>query len=98
MIDSAFTVDPNCDREFLKKIPDYLSEFNAGYTEHVVRLMEKYGKPVLGVSLLADGDGSTVTNVDGTPYKGIAFPAPERAVAALAAMYSYKRWLDMEGS
>jgi len=97
MIESAFTVDPNCDRQFLEKIPHLLEEFNTRYTEHVVRLMEKYGKPVLGVGLLADGDSHTVTNVEGTPFKGVVFPAPERAVTALAAMYSYKRWLEMEG-
>jgi acyl-CoA synthetase (NDP forming) len=97
MIESAFTVDPHCDRSFLEKIPHFLAEFNTRYTEHVVRLMEKYGKPVLGVSLLAEGDSHTVTNVEGMPFKGVAFPAPERAVSALAAMYSYKRWLDLEG-
>jgi acyl-CoA synthetase (NDP forming) len=97
MIDSAFTVDPHCDRSFLKKIPHFLADYNMRYTEHVVRLMEKYGKPVLGVSLLAEGSSRIVTNVEGTPFKGIAFPAPERAVKALAAMYTYKRWLDLEG-
>ena len=51
----------------------------------------------MGESLLAEGDSHTVTNVEGTPFKGVAFPAPERAVSALAAMYSYKRWLDLEG-
>jgi acyl-CoA synthetase (NDP forming) len=97
MIESAVSVDPHCDRSFLDKIPRLLAEFNAKYTEHVVRLMEKYEKPVLGVSLLAEGDNRIVTNVEGALYKGIAFPAPERAVSALAAMYSYRRWLDMEG-
>jgi acyl-CoA synthetase (NDP forming) len=98
MIESAFVVDPHCDRAFLEEIPRRLLEFDAAYTEHVVGLMEKFGKPVLGVRLLADESSRTVTSVEGHPHKGVAFPTPERAVKALAAMYSYRRWLDMEGS
>ncbi|MCX5854156.1 MAG: CoA-binding protein, partial [Deltaproteobacteria bacterium] len=97
MIESAFAVDPHCDRAFLEEIPRRLLEFDAAYTEHVVGLMEKFGKPVLGVRLLADESSRIVTSVEGTPHKGVAFPTPERAVKALAAMYSYRRWLDMEG-
>jgi acyl-CoA synthetase (NDP forming) len=59
--------------------------------------MEKYGKPVLGVSLLSDTESRTVTDIDGSRYKGVSFLTPERAVKALAGMYSYKQWLDLEG-
>jgi acyl-CoA synthetase (NDP forming) len=97
MIESAVAVDPHCDRALFEKIPQRLLEFDAAYTEHIVRLMEKYGKPALGVSLLADQCSRTVTNIEGTQHKGVAFPTPERAVKALAALYSYRRWLDMEG-
>ena len=97
MIESALTVDPDCNRSFLETIPQRLTKFDAGYTEHVVRLMGKYRKPVLGVCLLTDEDNRTVTNVEGAPYKGVSFLTPERAVRALAAMYSYRRWLELEG-
>lgn len=98
MIESSCTVDPYCDRPFLETIPRHLLEFDGQYMEHVVRLMERYGKPVLGVSLIVDECSKTVTNVEGTFHKGVAFPTPERAVKALASMYSYRRWLDTEGS
>jgi acyl-CoA synthetase (NDP forming) len=72
-------------------------EFELSYNEHVVRLMEKYDKPVLGVCLLSDESTRTITDIEGSLYKGVAFLTPERAVRALAGMYSYKRWLDLEG-
>jgi acyl-CoA synthetase (NDP forming) len=96
MIESAFTVDPDCNRPFLETIPQHLTEFDADYTEHVVRLMGKYRKPVLGVCLLTNEHNRTVTDVEGALHKGVSFLTPERAVKALAAMYSYKRWLDNE--
>jgi acyl-CoA synthetase (NDP forming) len=97
MIESALAVDPHTESSFLETIPCRLREFDAAYTEHVVTLMAQYGKPVLGVSLLDDECSRTVINVEGTPYKGLAFPAPERTVKALAAMYSYTLWRALEG-
>jgi acyl-CoA synthetase (NDP forming) len=96
MIESAFSVDPNCDRPVLEKIPHLLSEFHATFTEHVVKLMEKYGKPALGVGFSGEGKSHMITDVEGTMHKGVVFPTPERAVKALASMYSYKRWLNSE--
>jgi hypothetical protein len=97
MIEASCAVDQNCDRQFFEKIPRRLVEFEAAYHEHVVRLMEKFNKPVLGVGLLSDGHSRTVTEVDGSRYKGISFLTPERAVKALAGMCSYKQWLRLEG-
>ena len=97
MIESSLMVDQTCDRQFFEKIPRRMVEFELSYNEHVVRLMEKYDKPVLGVCLLSDESTRTITDIEGSLYKGAAFLTPERAVRALAGMYSYKRWLDLEG-
>lgn len=97
MIESSLMFDRTSDRKFLESIPPRLAEFEVGYNEHVVRLMEKYGKPVLGVCLLSDENTRTITEIDGSLYKGVSFLTPERAVKALAGMYSYKRWLKLEG-
>jgi acyl-CoA synthetase (NDP forming) len=97
MIESSLMVDQTSDRKFFEKIPRQLAEFEISYNEHVVRLMEKYGKPILGVCLLSDESTRTIAEIEGSPYKGVSFLTPERAVKALAGMYSYKRWLTLEG-
>ncbi|HVO68348.1 MAG TPA: acetate--CoA ligase family protein [Syntrophales bacterium] len=97
MIESSLMVDPTSNRKFFEKIPRRITEFELGYNEHVIRLMEKYGKPILGVCLLSDENTRAIAEIEGSPYKGVSFLTPERAVKALAGMYSYKRWLDLEG-
>jgi acyl-CoA synthetase (NDP forming) len=67
------------------------------YIEHTIRMMEKYRKPILGVALLDDQGKQAVTDIDGSKFKGVSFPTPERAVNALAAMVSYGKWLKQEG-
>ena len=66
------------------------------FYEKSAQLMEKYGKPILGVILLEDENTKTVTDVLGSPYKGVAFLTPERAVKALAKMVDYQAWLTLE--
>lgn len=60
------------------------------------KLMEKYGKPIVGV-FLDDADGKTVTDIAGSDYKAVAFPTPERAVRTLFKMIEYREWLRKEG-
>ena len=35
--------------------------------------MENYGSPILGVMLLNDSKSKAITELDGSPYKGVAF-------------------------
>ncbi|PKN68386.1 MAG: CoA-binding protein [Deltaproteobacteria bacterium HGW-Deltaproteobacteria-12] len=58
-------------------------------------LMEKYAKPIIGV-FLDDTKSRTVTEVPDSPYRGIAFLTPERAVKTLSSMVAYSRWLKKE--
>jgi acyl-CoA synthetase (NDP forming) len=55
--------------------------------------MEKHKKPVFGVSLISDEKDQTVYRMKESPYKGIFFPTPERAVKACAKMFEYQRFL-----
>jgi acyl-CoA synthetase (NDP forming) len=96
MIASIHTVDPAMDRNFLKAIPDKLWEFENNYLVHTARLMEQYGKPILGVNLLPDENVRTVMDIEGSHYKGVSFQTPERAVKALARMHAYRKWRDRE--
>ena len=62
------------------------------YIKRIVALMETYQKPVIGVSLLTDELDRTIYMVGDSPYKGVFFTTPERAVKTLAKMYEYQRY------
>ena len=51
-------------------------------------LMEKYEKPVIGVSLTRTAEG-TVRPVEGRKYNGVFYQTPETAVNVLARMVAY---------
>jgi len=68
------------------------------FFEHTIRLMDTYGKPILGVMLLDDDMSKTVTEMAGSAYKGVAFLTPERAVKALARMVDYNSWRCRQGA
>ncbi|MBF0572294.1 MAG: acetate--CoA ligase family protein [Desulfamplus sp.] len=93
MVDSIAKVDPAHSRESLTPLRDMLIDFESEYVSHVIKLTEKYEKPVLGVSLLTDSTTKTLYRVDGCKYSGLFFPSPERAVKALSGMCKYSRWL-----
>ncbi|MBF0377669.1 MAG: CoA-binding protein [Desulfamplus sp.] len=93
MVDSIAKVDPSHSRESLTPLKDMLINFENEYVSHVIKLTEKYEKPVLGVSLLTDSTTKTLYRVDGCKYSGVFFPSPERAVKALSGMCKYSRWL-----
>jgi len=78
---------------WMADVDHMMEEFNNQFVAHTVELMKKYGKPILGVSM----NGKIVTDVDGSSYKGIAFPTPVRTVNVLAGMVEYRQWLDQAG-
>ncbi|MDR2861545.1 MAG: hypothetical protein LBV07_03230, partial [Syntrophobacterales bacterium] len=97
MVDSALKADPNSDRDVLAAVPAEVEKFEEDFTGHLVRLMDKYKKPVIGVPLIADATAKTVVEIPGQKYKSISFTTPERAVRALVEMSRYRRWLDRQG-
>jgi acyl-CoA synthetase (NDP forming) len=94
MIRSILEIDPVMDRAFLEMLPERLVQFEKEYTIHMVHLMERYGKPILGVNLLPEENARTILDVPGSAYKGVSFLTPERAVKALARMNVYRAWRE----
>ena len=60
----------------------------------IIELMEKYDKPVFGVSMLPDEKHQTVYPHKKHELKGVFFPTPERAVGAFAKMVQYQKFLS----
>ncbi len=92
LADSVEHADPSYTREFLDDAVHAFSDFENSYIEQIVRLMEKYGKPVFGVSLLTDEKDATVYRLKGHHLKGVFYETPERAVKAAARMVEYQRF------
>ena len=96
MMDSAVKADPDYDRDLFAAIPLQVREFEAQFIRHTIRLMERYQKPIMGVTLLLDEQTKTVVEVPGERYKSVSFLTPERTVKSLAEMYNYHCWLDRQ--
>lgn len=92
MIESVFRTDPDMDKEKAQFFKDTILQFEEDYAQYVVKLTQKYEKPVLGVSLLTDEISKTLYRLDGYDYKSVFFPSPERAVKALWGMCQYNDW------
>ncbi len=92
LADSVENVDRSYPQKFLDDVVKALTDFENSYIQQVVRLMEKYGKPVFGVSLLTDEMDATVYRVKGHHLKGVFYETPEGAVKAAARMVEYQRF------
>jgi acyl-CoA synthetase (NDP forming) len=91
--ESVLKADPDYSAEFISNINKQFVEFEKAYIEHIVSLMDQFKKPVFGVSLLPDEKNQTLYRVDGSSFKGVFYPTPERAVKAYAKMVEYHRFL-----
>jgi acyl-CoA synthetase (NDP forming) len=92
--ESVLKADPQYAAEFISQINDNFVEFEHAYIQHIAALMERYRKPIFGVSLLPDEKNQTVYRVDGYSFKGLFYTTPERAVKAYAKMMEYQRFLN----
>ena len=91
---SVLKADPQYDQAFVDQMNQGFFDFEKQYIEHIVNLMEKYQKPIFGVSLLPDEKNQTLYRVDGSEFKGVFYPTPERAVKSFAKMVDYNRFLN----
>ncbi len=91
--ESVREADTTITPEFLDSVRQALIAFDQQYIHHIVKLMERYQKPILGVSLLTDEQDKTVYRIGESSYKGIFYPTPERAVRALAKMVEYQQFI-----
>lgn len=96
LIDETLKVDPDRDPRPLETIRQLATRVEQAHIAHAVRLMEKYEKPILGVSLLTGPEEKTLHEVEGCNYSGVFFPSPERAVRALSKMCDYRDFLVRE--
>lgn len=94
LADSVLDADSTYTADFFERVNKALTDFDGQYIRHIAVLMEKYNKPVYGVSLLTDEKDKTVYRISGCLFKGVFYPTPERAVKAFAKMYEYKRFLS----
>ena len=92
LADSVGRADPSYTPESLDDAVKTFSDFENDYIAEIVRLMEKYHKPVFGVSLLTDEKDATVYRVNGHDLKAVFYETPEQAVKAAARMVEYQRY------
>ena len=91
--ESVLKSDPNYSVEFIDKMNQQFVKFENEYINHIVKLMDQFEKPIFGVSLLPDEKNKTLYRVDGSSFKGVFYPTPERAVKAYAKMVEYYQFL-----
>ncbi len=91
--ESVLQADPDYSTEVIENMNKQFVEFENKYINHIVKLMDQYKKPIFGVSLLPDENNQTLYRVADSPYKGVFYPTPERAVKAFAKMVEYHRFL-----
>ena len=92
--ESVLKADPHYDQAFVDQMNQQFLNFEKQYIAHIVKLMEKYHKPIFGVSLLPDEKNQTLYRVNGSQFKGVFYPTPERAVKSFAKMVDYNRFLN----
>ena len=94
LLSSVRRADPTYSEGMLSGAGQMLEDFEARYIAHIAALMERYQKPVFGVSLITEAQDRTVVPVEDRLYKGVFYPTPERAVKAFARMVEYRRFLS----
>ncbi len=97
MAASISHADPSITNDQITGFKQMVLATEDDYTRFVVRMTRKYSKPVLGVSLLTDGESKILYRFDDLDYKGVFFVSPERAVKSLAAMVRYQDWRRRHG-
>ena len=93
MVESVRRADPDIDENQAQFLKDFILQFEDDYTKYTAKLTQKYGKPVLGVSLLTDEKSRILYRHEEYEYKTVFFPSLERAVKALWGMCYYSEWL-----
>ena len=98
LLESINAVDSEADPKESRKILQGLHAWGHQYIRHTVQLMERHGKPILGVTLTADPKKSAIYEVEDSKYNGVFFTSPERAVKALGHMCEYRDFLERESA
>ncbi len=94
--EAVIRADPSYAPDFIKQIHRDFSKFEKDYIVQIIGLMEKYDKPVYGVSMLPDEKHQSVYPHKKYTCKAVFFPTPERAISAFAKMVEYQRFLSRD--
>jgi len=98
LLESLDAVDAGTDPENSRKILQGMRKWEHQYIRHTVELMERSGKPILGVTLTSDPRKRSIFEVENAKFNGVLFNSPERAVKALAHMCEYRDFLEKESA
>ncbi len=89
-LDSIRKTDPAYPVENIKRKNEEYSDFESYFIRRSILLMEKYHKPIYGVSIVSGEDDRRIYPIRDSRCKGVYFPTPERAVKAFARMNQYR--------
>jgi acyl-CoA synthetase (NDP forming) len=98
LLESMNAVDSAADPKASRKILQGLHAWGYQYIKHTVELMERFKKPILGVTLTADPKKPAIYEIENSQYNGVFFTSPERAVTALGHMCEYRDFLARESA
>ncbi|MBU2512001.1 acetate--CoA ligase family protein [bacterium] len=93
---SAATLNGNISAGDNKSLLESAEKSEEKYVEDLVTLIEKYQKPIFGVTLYDEKKDRTIYPVGDSIYKGLFYPTPARAVEALSKMVEYGRFLSQQ--
>lgn len=89
-LDSIHRIDPSYPEEALECKDDAYTEFEQYFIRRSILLMEKYRKPIYGVTIATQETDHRMYPLQDSRYQGVYYPTPERAVKAFARMYQYR--------
>ena len=92
--DAVRRCDPSFDKKSLTGFAEAMAAFETNYVNQLLQLMERYQKPVVGVSLLTDALDRTIYAGTGSDFKCVFYTTPERAVKTLSKMVEYRAFRD----
>ncbi len=95
--EAAMNLGNLCKEEY-KKFKDNLDQYQKDFLDKIILITEKYGKPILPVSLAKTEYDEMVHQLKGSKYKLVIYGSPEEAVLCLQKMYHYSRYLDKRRS
>ncbi|MFW2367337.1 MAG: acetate--CoA ligase family protein [Desulforhopalus sp.] len=95
-LSAVVAADPDADTSTYVHLLDGMDQWGERFVHHKVGLMEKYDKPILGVTLTSDPKIRAIHEVEKSSYSGVFFTSPERAVTALGHMCDYHDFLERE--
>jgi len=91
-VQMAVQLDPNSPENLVDRKRAGMRKFEEAFVERSIQLMEKYRKPIFGVSYIKSPGDKTLYELPGYEYKGLFLETPERAVKVMARMIEYQQF------